>query len=84
MTKEQISECLAQVVGAMVTLEEAKADYKLQETAALETYGFGPVAGKAIRQIARATVRGKLDEVEKMAGELTAMIAAVQEVTPRQ
>lgn len=81
VTKEQISECLSMLVGAMLELEQAKDDYKLKETAALETYEFSAVASKAIKQIAKAQMKGKLEEVEKMTSELSAMIAVVQEVT---
>ena len=84
MTKEQISECLSMLVGAMLELEQAKADYKLKETAALETYEFSAMASKAVKQIARAQVKGKLEDVEAMTSELSAMLSVVQEVTAGQ
>ena len=81
MTKEQISECLSMLVGAMLELEQAKDDYKLKETAALETYEFSAMASKAVKQIARAQVKGKLEDVEAMTSELSAMLSVVQEAT---
>ena len=84
MTKEQISECLEMLIGAMNELELAKADYKLKETAALETYEFSAMASKAVKQIARAQVKGKLEDVEAMTSELSAMLSVVQEVTAGQ
>ena len=80
MTKEQINECLSMLVGAMLELEQAKDDYKLKETAALETYEFSAMASKAVKQIARAQVKGKLEDVEAMTNELSAMLTVVQEV----
>lgn len=79
MTKDQISECLGMLVAAIGDLELAKDDYKLKETAAFETYEFSPLAIKAMRQIAKAKVKGNLEDVEALTTELADMIEVVRE-----
>lgn len=84
MEKSQIAEVLRMVTDALVDLETAKADCKLKIDSAFETYEFTPLAMKALLQIAKAKVKGKVEDVEKATAELVDMLEVVKETREDQ
>ena len=74
MDTKQARKVIDIVVSAELTLDQAKADYKSVTDSAFETFDMTPDQVKAVKAIARAIIKRKLDEVEGQAAELASMV----------
>lgn len=78
MDQTQMKECLNIVVQAERDMDQAKEDYKATTDSAFETYELTPDQIKAVKQVAKAMLKNKMDDVESKANELLNMIEMVK------
>lgn len=78
MNETQMKECLDIVIQAERDLDQAKEDYKATTDSAFETYELTPDQIKAVKQVAKAMLKNKLEDLDAKASELVQMIEVVK------
>ena len=78
MDATQLKECLNIVVQAERDLDQAKEDYKATTDAAFDTYECTPDQTKAIKKVAKALLRDKVDGIDEETAALMEVIEAVK------
>jgi len=78
MDESQMKECLNIVVQAERDLDHAKEDYKATTDSAFETYELTPDQINAVKQVAKAMLKNKLESLDGKATELSTMIDLVK------
>jgi hypothetical protein len=78
VNETQLKECLDIVVQAEREMEAAKEDYKATTDAAFETYECTPDQIKAIKKVAKALLKDKVNGIDEETAALMEVIEAVK------
>lgn len=78
MDETQLKECLNIVVQAERDLYQAKEDYKVTTDAAFDTYECTPDQIKAIKKVAKALLKNKVNGIDEETSALMEVIEAVK------
>ena len=78
MNETQLKECLDIVVQAERDLDQAKEDYKVTTDGAFETYECTPDQIKAIKKVAKALLKDKVNSIDEATSALMEVIEAVK------
>ena len=78
MNDTQLKECLNIVVQAERDLAQAKDDYKVTTDSAFETYECTPDQIKAIKKVAKALLKNKVNGIDEETSALMEVIEAVK------
>ena len=78
MNETQLKECLNIVVQDERDLDQAKEDYKATTDAAFETYECTPDQIKAIKKVAKALLKNKVNGIDEETSALMEVIEAVK------
>lgn len=78
MEEQQLKECLNIVVQAERDLNQAKDDYKVTTDSAFETYECTPDQISAIKKVAKALLKDKVNSIDEATSALMEVIEAVK------